>query len=94
MTEKEAKQKGLETGIIRKFFKANAKAFIMGRNAGFAKIIFDEKSRRILGAAMIGPFAGELIHLLSRALLEKITVEKALNIVYAHPTLSEILQNG
>ncbi|MFH1352686.1 MAG: dihydrolipoyl dehydrogenase [bacterium] len=94
MTEKEAKQKGLEVKIIRKFFKANAKAFITGRNAGFAKIIFDEKSHRLLGAAMLGPFAGELIHLLSRAVLEKITVEKALDIIYAHPTLSEILKNG
>ncbi len=94
MTEKEAKQKGLETGIIRKFFKANARAVIMGRDAGFAKIIFDKKNRGLLGAAMIGPFACELINLLARALLEKITVEKALNIIYAHPTLSEILQNG
>ncbi|MFH1958389.1 MAG: dihydrolipoyl dehydrogenase [bacterium] len=94
VTEKEAKQKGFEAGIIRKFFKANAKAFITGRNAGFAKIIFDKKTRGILGAAITGPFAGELIHLLSRAVLEKITVEKALNIVYAHPTLSEILKNG
>jgi len=92
MTEKEAKQKGLEVKIIRKFFKANAKAFITGRNTGFAKIIFDEKSRRILGAAMLGPFACELIHLLSRAVKDKMTVEHALNIVYAHPTLSEILK--
>jgi len=93
ITEKEAKQKGLEVKILRKFFKANAKAFITGRNEGFAKIIFDEKSSRILGAAMLGPFAGELIHLLSRAVKDKMTVEHALNIVYAHPTLSEILKN-
>ena len=36
MTEKEAKQKGFEVGISRKFFKVNSKAVIMGGDAGFA----------------------------------------------------------
>ncbi len=80
ITENKAKEKGLNIGISKNFFKANAKAILLKETGGFAKIIFDVNTHKILGVCIIGPDAPELIH------------GAGFPGVYAHPTLSEILE--
>ncbi|MHA1698324.1 MAG: dihydrolipoyl dehydrogenase family protein [Promethearchaeota archaeon] len=66
MTEKEAIEQGYEIYVAKKYYSSVAKGFAMGFNKddvedGFVKIIVD-KSRKILGAHIIGPQASVLIH--------------------------------
>ncbi|MFC2061187.1 dihydrolipoyl dehydrogenase [Elusimicrobiota bacterium] len=89
-SEEKAAENGIEIMTRKRFFKANAKAVIRNEEAGFAKIICNKKSGEIIGACVIGPEASELIHILSHAVLNKLNIREMDNIVFGHPTLSEI----
>ncbi len=59
--------------------------------SGFLKIIADAKTHKILGAHMIGPRAGEVIHELALAIHVGATVEKVASLIHAYPTFSEAI---
>ena len=66
------------------------KAIAVGRTKGFVKMIADPQDGRILGAALIGPDASDLIHEMIVAMHYRSTVFDFLKIPHLHPTLSEI----
>lgn len=90
LTEDKAKEEGLSIAVKKNFFKANAKAVISRKDAGFAKIVYDTSSRKILGVSVIGPEATELIHIMSFAVENQMIIDDISHIIYGHPTLSEI----
>jgi dihydrolipoamide dehydrogenase len=53
------------------------------------KLLFDEASERIIGAAIVGPFAGELISELALAIELGADAGDIALTVHPHPTLSE-----
>src|SRR5262249_21631491 len=59
--EKEAKEKGIEVRIGKFPFVASGRALTLGQAEGFAKVIADASSGRLLGAHIIGPRATDLI---------------------------------
>jgi dihydrolipoamide dehydrogenase len=61
----------------------------MGRNEGLTKILFDEKTKRVLGAGVTGPNAGELIAELALAISMGATAHDISHTIHPHPTLSE-----
>ena len=61
---------------------------VAGENQGFAKVIA-EKDGPIVGAVVIGPSAGEMIHELMYAVGWEALPSEAAAFVHAHPTLSE-----
>lgn len=89
ITEEEAKEKGLDYSSGKQFFKANGKAVITSATDGFIKVIADNKTRKILGAHIIGHGATELIHEFVLAKRMGLTVDDVSGTVHAHPTLSE-----
>ncbi|MBA3052270.1 dihydrolipoyl dehydrogenase [bacterium] len=93
MTEKAAASRGIETKTHKSFFVANAKAVIAGETEGFLKIISSVSDGVILGAAVVGADACELIHLLAPAVSRAMTVKHAAEVMYGHPTLSEIVSD-
>ena len=66
------------------------KAIAVGRTKGFVKMIADPQDGRILGAALIGPDASDLIHEMIVAMHYRSTVFDFIKIPHLHPTLSEI----
>ncbi|AEE14767.1 Dihydrolipoyl dehydrogenase [Thermodesulfobium narugense DSM 14796] len=90
LTEEDLKSKGISYKTYRAFFKGNGKALIMGQNSGFFKVLTSE-DEIILGAMFIGPMAYELVHIMAIAMQSKANVTELKNIIYAHPTLSEII---
>jgi len=72
-------------------FAGNGKALIEGHGEGFIKLIIKEDSDEIIGAAIFGPKATELISELSLAVQKKMKVMDLIKTVHAHPTLSEVL---
>ena len=88
MTEAEATEAGMVTKVHNHSFMGVGRAQIIGKNRGFVKIVAQEDGP-IIGASVVGPHAGELIHELMYAVGWEALPEEAAAFVHAHPTLSE-----
>jgi dihydrolipoamide dehydrogenase len=88
LTESQCDELGLDVEVTKHAFGGVARATIIGENQGFAKVIA-EKGGPIVGAVVIGPSAGELIHELMYAVGWEALPSEAAAFVHAHPTLSE-----
>ena len=94
ITEKQAKERGLEYKVGRFNFIANGKALGLGENHGFVKIISDAKYGEILGVHMIGPEVTELLPEWVLARNYELTPHEVARSVHAHPTLSEAMMEA
>jgi len=71
-------------------FADHGKSMIHGETDGFVKLIADAVTGEILGGAVVGPHASELIHEIVVAMRYRSTVHEFALIPHYHPTLSEI----
>ena len=94
LTEKAAKDQGVEVKVARFPFQANGKALGLGDYQGFVKIVTGAKYGEILGAHLIGPEVTELLPELTLAHNAELTVEEIAHNVHAHPSLSEVLMEA
>lgn len=94
LSEDAAKAKGLEIKVGRFNFAANGRAIASDAVDGYAKIIADAKSDRILGAQILGRGAGELISEVVTHMEYGGSAEDLARTVHAHPTLSEALKEA
>jgi dihydrolipoamide dehydrogenase len=92
--EKEAKEKGLEIRVGRFPFAASGRALTLGQSEGFAKVIADASSGKLLGAHIIGPRATDLIAEAALAIQNGLTLEQLDLTIHAHPTLPESLMEA
>jgi dihydrolipoamide dehydrogenase len=88
LTETQAAEQGLEIDVARHAFNGIGRAIIIGDNQGFAKVL-SEKGGAIVGATVVGPHAGELIHELMYSVGWEALADEAAAFIHAHPTLSE-----
>lgn len=91
LREKEASAQGRAVEVKKAFFKANAKAKIEGDDSGFAKIVVCAESGVVLGAAVIGVEATEIIHELVLAVEKQLSAAELKHFIHAHPSVSEIV---
>jgi dihydrolipoamide dehydrogenase len=94
ITEKQAKERGLEYKVGKFNFLPNGKAQGLGEAYGFVKIIADAKYGEILGVHMIGPEVTELLPEWVLARNYELTPHEVGRSVHAHPTLSEALMEA
>ncbi len=89
MTEDEVRQRGIhyECGIAR--FRETSRGHIMGLNTGMMKLIFSLKTRRLLGAHIVGEGATELVHIGQAVLNLKGTLDYFIENTFNYPTLAE-----
>jgi dihydrolipoamide dehydrogenase len=89
LTEKQARDKGLEIEVGTFPFSALGRARTAGETEGLVKVIRDKKYSEVLGAHIVGPSASELIgeFVVGRHL--ETTVEEMESAIHPHPTLSE-----
>jgi dihydrolipoamide dehydrogenase len=92
--EKDAKEKGIDVKIGRFPFVASGRALTLGQSEGFAKVIADAGSGRILGAHIVGPRATDLIAEATLAIQNELTLEQLDLTIHAHPTLPESLMEA
>ena len=71
-------------------FDDHGKSICLGETHGHVKLLCTPESGKIIGAHIVGPEAGELIHQLITLMHYKGTVDDLLKIPHYHPTLSEI----
>ena len=89
VTETEAKAKGLHVGVGKFPWAASARAVGIGRGEGFTKLIFDEKTHRIIGGAIVGVHAGDLISEIALAIEMGAEAGDIGHTIHPHPTLGE-----
>lgn len=93
MSEKEAKDKGIDYKIGKFPFAANGKALTLGETEGFVKVIADEDDA-IIGAAVIGPGATDMIANFTFLIENKINHNKLSHTIFAHPTTAEAIHEA
>ena len=94
MSEKEAREAGRDVKVGRFPFAASGKGQAAGETAGLVKLVFDARYGELLGGAILGAEATELIAELGLALRLEATYEELLLTVHAHPTLSEAVMEA
>jgi dihydrolipoamide dehydrogenase len=94
ITEKAAKEKGLDIKIGKFPFSASGKASASGTKDGFVKLIFDAKYGELLGAHMIGANVTEMIAEIVAIRKLEVTGEALIKTVHPHPTMSEAIMEA
>lgn len=89
LTEKQAKEKGLELKIGRFPFVNNGRALATGESEGFVKVIADKELGQVMGIHILADHATDLIGGSALALALEATTEELGKTVQAHPTLME-----
>lgn len=90
LTEREAAELGLDFAAATHPFDDHGKSMVHGKTDGFVKLIADRRSGELIGGAVVGPHASELIHEVVVAMRYRATAGQFLKIPHYHPTLSEI----
>ena len=91
LTETEAKRDGTPFEKASFPWAASGRSLSMGRNEGLTKVLYDPETKRLLGAGIVGPNAGELIAEAVLGLEMGADIEDMALTVHPHPTLSETL---
>ena len=94
MTEKAAKEKGIDIKVGKFPFSASGKASAAGNNDGFVKLIFDAKYGELLGGHMIGGNVTEMIAEIVAVRKLETTGHELIKTVHPHPTLSEAVMEA
>lgn len=89
-SEGKAQSDNLSFSVTKFPFAANGKAIAAGKTTGYIKIIYT-KHGKIVGGAILGDTASELISLLSLAINNDLNMEKLSGTVFPHPSFSEVV---
>jgi dihydrolipoamide dehydrogenase len=94
LTEKQAREKGLDIKVGKFPFSASGKAKASGASDGFVKVIFDAKYGEWLGCHMIGVGVTDMIAEAVVARKLETTGHEVLKAVHPHPTMSEAVMEA
>jgi dihydrolipoamide dehydrogenase len=95
LTEQEAKTQGHKIWVGKEDYKSTAKGAAMGDPKGFVKVIVEQKTGKILGGHIIGPFAPILIQEVINAMnVENNTFMNIVRPMHIHPAMSEVVQRA
>jgi len=89
LTEDEARAQGLAVGKAVFPWSASARAIANGRDEGFTKLLFDEQTHRIVGGAIVGTHAGDMVGEIALAIEMGADATDIGRTIHPHPTLGE-----
>ena len=89
VTETRAREQGLQYGKGVFPWAASGRSLSLGRSEGLTKLLFDENSKQVIGAGIVGPNAGDLIAEAALAIEMGCDAEDIGLTIHPHPTLSE-----
>jgi dihydrolipoamide dehydrogenase len=94
ISEREAKEKGIQVKIGKYPFAASGRALAVRETAGFIKAIVDAEKNQILGVQIVGPEASDLIAEGTLAIEMCAYAEDVALTIHPHPTLSESMNEA
>jgi pyruvate/2-oxoglutarate dehydrogenase complex dihydrolipoamide dehydrogenase (E3) component len=92
-SERDAKARGLEYEVATMPFGNIARAIELDETAGLMKVLIDPKTSRVLGAAIVGAEAGELIHIFVTLMQSGASARAIVEAEAVHPTFAEGVQS-
>ena len=93
-TEEQLKDEKIDYVVGLNNYSKSAMGMALLADHGFVKILIERKTKKILGAHIIGPEASDMIHMLIAFMNKSGTLEDLLNMIYIHPALPEIVRNA
>ena len=93
LTEGQAREKGVPVTVGRAQIARLERASTTEEFPGFVKVLADD-SQRLVGASIVAPRAGELIHELTLAIAVGATAQQVADVIHAFPTFSEAVQTA
>ena len=93
-TEEQLKDDGIDYKVGKFPFSANGRARAANETDGFVKLLADAKTDRVLGAHIIGPDAGTLIHEIVVGMEFGASAEDIARTCHGHPTLAEAVKEA
>lgn len=92
--EKQAEEEGAAYDLFSVPLTELDRAVVESEEAGFAKILTRKGSDKILGATIVGPHAGDLLHEFVLAMNAKVGLGKIAGMIHAYPTLAELARKA
>ncbi|HEV8618012.1 MAG TPA: mercuric reductase [Candidatus Udaeobacter sp.] len=92
--EKEAKQKNVGYDLFVVPLEDLDRAVVESEDAGFAKVLTAKGSDKILGATIVGPHAGDLLHEFVLAMKTGIGLSTIASTIHAYPTFAELARKA
>jgi dihydrolipoamide dehydrogenase len=89
LTETEAEEQGVEYEKASFPWAASGRSLAQGRDDGMTKMLVEPETRRVLGAGLVGPNAGELIAEVAHAIEVGSDAQDIALTIHPHPTLAE-----
>ncbi len=93
MSQSEADKAGIDYEAASMSFGSIARAVEIDETAGTMKVLIDPKSEHVLGAAIVGQEAGELIHVFAALMQAKTSARAVVDMQAVHPTFAEGVQS-
>lgn len=90
MSFETAKKNGYVVSLNSYPLQGLGKAQAEMHTEGFAQLVVEDRTGRILGAQIIGHDAGNLLSEITLAITNELTIESIIETIHAHPTLSEV----
>jgi pyruvate/2-oxoglutarate dehydrogenase complex dihydrolipoamide dehydrogenase (E3) component len=90
LNEKEAREKGVSYDVYTYPMKDLDRAVCDREDEGFIKVLTAKGSDRLLGATLVGPHAGDLIHEFVLAMHQGIGLKAIASMIHVYPTLAEV----
>ncbi len=94
LSEADAKKQYGDVQIGRFPFVGCGKALVINETSGLVKIIADKKYGEVLGVAILGPHATDLINEAALAIQMEATFEEMAHTIHAHPTIAESIMEA
>jgi pyruvate/2-oxoglutarate dehydrogenase complex dihydrolipoamide dehydrogenase (E3) component len=93
LSEREAQERAIAVRAAKVPMSAVLRTWTTGEVAGFMKVLVEAEGKRILGFAMIGPEAGEVMAVVQTAMLGGLPYTVLRDAILAHPTMAEGLNS-
>jgi pyruvate/2-oxoglutarate dehydrogenase complex dihydrolipoamide dehydrogenase (E3) component len=93
LNERRAREQGVVYEVATMPFGRIARAIEVDERAGILKVLIDPQSERVLGAAIAGAEAGELIHVFVALIQARASARAIVDAEFVHPTFAEGLQS-
>jgi pyruvate/2-oxoglutarate dehydrogenase complex dihydrolipoamide dehydrogenase (E3) component len=94
LCEREARQKNVEYDLFVVPLEEVDRAVVESEESGFAKILAAKGSDKILGATLVAPHAGDLLHEFVLAMSAGIGLGKISSTIHAYPTFAELARKA
>ena len=94
LTEKECENQNIDFVIGKNDYIASGMGSALRSDHGFVKLLFERKTKLLIGAHIIGKEAATMIHTLIAFMSMNASYEDILNMIYVHPALPEVIRNA